>query len=206
MSGMHSALELDMRPYAADALLTHPCEGEDDDFPFLAICPRAPLIDATLHNDHLITVVCLKESNAQLVATQIRATYGCVFMQSKSVVRVFTRAQANANDIAFISTLDGVLKVTTGGKTVWRPSAPSDNQNKPTRPRKETSEVVVRRLDGNPVAADVATLIANHFMINGIRMDGSEAVGQMESVEAAQKIHGTLVGGAFVIARPGGSV
>lgn len=174
-------------------------------FPWLALCPRIPLINSSVFNDHLISVLCKKDSNAQEVAQAAREHYDCIFMQSKSVIRIFTRDISSADDLHFLANLPGVLKATCLSKTVWRPSAPSSTiSNKPERARKETAEIAVRRVDGNPIAAEIAKFIAAHFKIQGIRMNGAEALGQMETVGAAQEIHGTLIGGAYVIAWSGG--
>jgi hypothetical protein len=180
-------------------------DGIPKDLPSWAtVFPRQALIDTSYRPQHTVTITASKDALAVDVAKAVGNTYGCIYLQSKGVLKVFTRAPTSAEDITFFLSCPGVLKVTQGAEVKWKPS------NKP--PRSDThaehrearvaklKHVTVRRLDGNPIPEAAAQLILAALNFKSYLREDVALVVEIGDVETARRLHETRIGTTYVIA------
>jgi len=165
--------------------------------------PREALVSAKWLA-HRITIVAKKDSCTANIIPEVQRTYGQMYAQSPSVLRVCTLAPASTADAEFLSKLPGVARVIleSSEKVFFPPSedrASKRTSNKTDLTVADNRLVVIRDMFGEPIPKEAATLIVQALGLSKVRISALEFSGFCGTAEEAKSLHECVVASRFVV-------
>lgn len=171
---------------------------------WMTIMPLQAITSSThFPRGNVVTILAKKEASAGMVIDAL-SEYTFFTGQSKNVVRLLCLNEPSAEDLQKLADLPCVAKVQVdySKKTFWPSKSPTAPKPKP---QVSPKEVVIKRLDGAPIADTAARLLVAALRLSTARFfadtRGCQLLGFCESEEAAASLHGAVCAGLYVVAQ-----